>query len=56
MKACKKCGEVKPLEAFGIQRGNPLVCGLHVEQNIRVIPMKINRALGNRGWSQDNSI
>lgn len=27
-----------------------LVCGLHTEQNMRVIPAKINAAKGNRHW------
>ena len=29
---------------------NKLVCGLHVEQNLRVIPMLLNRSKGNRHW------
>lgn len=29
---------------------NPLVCGLHVEHNLQVIPMIENRIKGNRHW------
>lgn len=29
---------------------NPLVCGLHVENNLRVIPSSHNLAKGNRVW------
>lgn len=29
---------------------HPLVCGLHVEQNLQVIPMVHNRSKGNRIW------
>jgi len=27
-----------------------LVCGLHVEQNVQVIPSNINQSKGNRHW------
>lgn len=30
--------------------GHPLVCGLHVEHNLRVIPVQENTAKGNRWW------
>ena len=29
---------------------SPLVCGLHCEQNLRVIPASVNRSKGNRHW------
>lgn len=29
---------------------HPLVCGLHVESNLAVIPMVDNRCQGNRAW------
>ena len=29
---------------------NPIVCGLHVESNLRVVPMKLNRSKSNRHW------
>ena len=29
---------------------SPLVCGLHVEHNLRVIPASENRSKGNRYW------
>lgn len=29
---------------------HPLVCGLHVEHNLRVIPAMENRRKGNRFW------
>jgi len=29
---------------------SPLVCGLHVEHNLRVIPAVVNQAKGNRHW------
>jgi hypothetical protein len=29
---------------------SPLVCGLHVENNLQVIPASVNHAKGNRHW------
>lgn len=36
-----------------IPLNHPLVCGLHVETNIRVIPRFANRSRGNRGWLKE---
>lgn len=45
----KALGEVHSVDHI-VPLKHPLVCGLHVEHNLRVIPQRENASKGNRWW------